>query len=265
MIRRLAQTLLVAMLLCAIPNVARAIETIPFTYDNGLIRLDVSVDGQAPVPMLLDLGAGVDILSERLAHLVSIQGKYTTLRLTGQRLDLPMGKVVTLALGDARVGNTSVAVWNGLYATHGVDGLISAEAFRDTAATIDFGAHQIVVEDAVSFPERRRTATYVPLILQDDLDTALAVFARFDFGNGRSGLCLIDTGRKDIAVDNVFQKGGIPSLTLQGASQTRMNNPPVKYENLIYDCMVGNDFWQNHTFTLDIVHRAMWVQQQSPQ
>jgi hypothetical protein len=262
MTRRLVPTLLSVALLCAIPRVAGAVETIPFTYDNGLIRLNGSVDGQAPVPMLLDLGAGVDVLSERLAHLVSIEGKYTTLRLTGQRLDLPMGKIVTLSLGEARVGDRSVGVWNGLYAARGVDALISAEAFRDTVATVDFAAQKIVVEDAVSFPERRRTATRVPLILQDDLNAALAVFAQFDFGNGRSGLCLIDTGRKDMAIDNVFQKGGIPSIELDGAPQTRIKNPPVKFENLIYDCMVGNDFWRGRSFTLDVLNRALWVQQQ---
>ncbi|HZZ00880.1 MAG TPA: hypothetical protein VFE36_15050, partial [Candidatus Baltobacteraceae bacterium] len=260
MIRRLA--ILCAVLLWVVPGAAGAVETIPFTYENGLIHLNGSVDGQAPVPMLLDLGAGIDILSERLAHLVAFKGKYTTLRLTGQRLDLPMGDVVSLALGEARVGDRSVGVWNGLYAARGVDGLISAEAFRDTAATIDFTAHQIIVEDAVSFPERRRTATRVPLILQDDLNTALAVFARFNFGHGRSGLCLIDTGRKDIAVDDVFKKDGISSIELDGAPQTKINNPPVKYENLIYDCMVGNDFWQGRSFTLEVVNRAMWVQQQ---
>jgi hypothetical protein len=149
-----------------------------------------------------------------------------------------------------------------LYATRGVDGLISAEAFRDTDATVDFAAHQIVVEDSVSFPERRRTATRVPLVLQDDLGTAMAVFARFDFGNGRSGLCLIDTARKDIVLDDVFQKDGVRSIELEGAPQTRMSNPPVKYDNLIYDCLVGNDFWQGRSFTLEIANHAMWVQLQ---
>lgn len=249
-------------LLCGIPVMADAVETIPFTVDNGLIRVSGSIDNQAPVPMLVDLGAGVDIVSERLAHLVSIDGKYTTLRLTGQRLDLPMGKVVTLSLGDARIGDKSVGIWNGLYTARGVDALNSAEAFRDTATTFDWAAKQIVIEDAVSFPERRRTATYVPLLLQDDLNTSLAIFARFDIGRGRSALCLIDTGRKDIVFDDVFQKDGISSLTMQGAPQTAMRNPPVKYDNLIYDCMVGNDFWQGRGFTLDVVNRALWVQQQ---
>ena len=262
MIRRFAQTFLAVAALCAVPYAAGAVETIPFTYENGLIKLDGSVDGRPPAPMLLDFGAGIDVLSERLAPLVSLQGKYATLRLTGQRLDLPMGKIVTLQLGDARIGDRTVGVWNGLYATRGVDGLISAEAFRDTDATVDFSAHQIVIEDAVSFPERRRTATRVPLVLQDDLGAALAVFARFDFGNGRSGLCLIDTARKDIVLDNVFQKDGVSSITLDDAPQTKMNHPPVKYDNLIYDCMVGNDFWQGRSFTLDIVNRALWVQQQ---
>lgn len=263
MIRRLAQTLFCAALLCAIPYAAGAVETIPFTYENGLIKLEGSVDGQAPVPMLLDLGAGIDVLSERLAHLVSLQGKYSTLRLTGQRLDLPMGKVVSLQLGNAKIGDSTVGVWNGLYATRGVDGLISAEAFRDTDVTVDFNAHQIVVEDSVSFPERRRTATRVPLVLQDDLGVALAVFARFDFGNGHSGLCLIDTARKDIVLDDVFKKDGIRSISLADAPQTKMDNPPVKYDNLTYDCLVGNDFWQGRSFTLEISNHAMWVQQQT--
>ncbi|HEY1974985.1 MAG TPA: hypothetical protein VGG89_00390 [Candidatus Baltobacteraceae bacterium] len=263
MIRRFAQTLLSVAVLCAIPYAAGAVETIPFTYEDGLIKLNASIDGRPPTPMLLDLGSGIDVLSERLAPWVSLQGKYATLRLTGQRLDLPMGKIVSLQLGDARIGDTTVGVWNGLFAARGVDGLISAEAFRDTDATVDFGAHQIIIEDAVSFPERRRTATRVPLVLQDDLGTALAVFARFDFGNGRSGLCLIDTARKDIVLDNVFKKDGVPSIALEDAPQTKLTRPPVKYDNLIYDCLVGNDFWQGRSFTLDVVNRALWVQQQN--
>ena len=253
---------IVAVALCALPVAAFAIETIPFTDDGGLIHVRASVDGQSPVSMLVDLGAGVDILSERLAHLVDVDGKYTTMRLTGQRLDLPRGKVVSITLGNARIGERTVGVWNGLYRTLGVDGILSAEAFRDTATTIDFRNKQIIIEDAVTFPERKRTATYVPLLLQDDMNTALAIFARFDVGNGRSALCEIDTGRKDIVFDNVFAAKGIPSLELDGAPQTAIKQPPVKFDNLIYDCMVGNDFWGGRTISLDTLNHALWVQQQ---
>ena len=241
------------------PRAADAVQTIPFTDANGLIAVQGSVDGRPPVQMLVDLGAGVDILSERLAGLVAFNGKYSSMRLTGERLDLPMGNIVTLDAGGVRLDDLRVGVWNGLYAARGVDGLISAVAFRSVVTTFDFANHQIVLEDAVSFPERRRTATRIPLVLQDDLDTSLGLFARFDLGNGRSGLCEIDTGIKGILVDKVFEAGGVPSIALDGAPQTAMNKPQVTFENLIYDCIVGNQFWADRSFTLDILNRAMYV------
>jgi len=42
----------------------------------------------------------------------------------------------------------------------------------------------MLIEDAVTFAERKRTATRVPLILQDELGIALGIFAKFDFGGG---------------------------------------------------------------------------------
>lgn len=260
--RALRAALAAAVAIAVIPLSARAVESIPFTDEGGLIHVSVSVDQQAPVPMLVDLGAGVDILSGQLAHLVSYTGKYTTMRLTGQRLDLPIGRVVSLSVGDVRVGDPTVGVWKELQAQRGVDGLISANAFRDRATTIDFQRKQIVIEDAVSFPERRRTASYVPLILQDDLNYAMGVFAKFDFGNGRSGLCEIDTGRSDTVLDNVYASGGISSIELAGAPQTKIAGSKVKFDNLLYDCMIGNDFWNGRTITFDILNRSLFVQEQ---
>jgi hypothetical protein len=253
----------VALAVALSPRPARAVETIPFSDEGGLLAVQVSVDGQPPVPMLVDLGAGLNILSERLAHLVPFSGKYTTLRLTGERVDLPMGNVVSLSSGGVPLSDTTVGVWNGLAATRGIDGLISATSFRSVATTFDFHDRQIVIEDAVSFPERRRVATRVPLVLQDDLDTALALFARFDFGNGRTGLCEIDTGTKGIVLDDVFKNTGVASLTLIGAPQTKIDRPVVTYANLIYDCTIGNDFWAGRTFTLDILNHALYVAEQN--
>jgi hypothetical protein len=264
MIRQVAIALAAIAFACtsALPQAARAVETIPFTNDDGLIHVQVSVDGQPAVPMLVDLGAGVDILSERMAHLVSFTRKYTTMRLTGERVDLPMGNVVTLDLGSHRIGDPEVGVWRGLYSLRGVDGLISAVAFRNVATTFDFHEHQLVIEDAVSYADRKRNGTRVGLVLQDDLDTAVGVFARFDIGNGRTALCEIDTGAKGITFDKVFEPRGVPSLTLIDAPQTKIDKPNVKFADLIYDCTIGNDFWGNRNFTLDVLNKALWVAQQ---
>jgi len=51
----------------------------------------------------------------------------------------------------------------------------------------------------------------------------------------------------------------IPSLTLDGASQTAMAHPQVVFADLIHDCYVGNAFWSRRGFTLDLLGRAMYV------
>lgn len=259
------------MLTCTVPRPAVAVDTIPFTQVNGgLIEVQGSVDGAAPVPMLVNLGAGVDVLSTELGRrFVVVDGKYVSLRLTGERVDLPIGKVLTLALGPVHLEAPNVGIWSGLDGT-GIGGLISATAFRNIATTFDFHNHQIVIEDAQTFPDRVRTAIRLPVILQDDLGIALGIFARFDFGGGKTGLCEIDTGSQGITIDRTLAaslglnpSGGssvrIASISLDGARETAVDQPAVSVGNLIYDCDVGNSFWQGRTFTLDLPNLRIYV------
>jgi hypothetical protein len=257
-------------LACAAVRPAIAVDTIPFTdVKGGLIQVQGSVDGQGPFPMLVDLGAGVDVLSSDLGRrFVLVGGKYVSLRLTGERVDLPLGRVLTLAIGDVRLDAPFVGIWKGLDGS-GAEGLISATAFRNITTTFDFHDHDIVIEDAQTFSERVRLATRVPLILQDDLGIALGLFARFDFG-GKIGLCEIDTGAQGITLDKAFAasagldpsgaaSGRIASATLIGAPQTRTEQPVVSFGNLIYDCNIGNSFWAGRGFTLDLPHHWLYV------
>jgi hypothetical protein len=271
-----------AAIACMIPWPVAAIDTIPFTEVNGgLIQVQGSVDGESPVPMLVDLGAGVDVLSTTIGRrLVVVKGKYVSLRLTGERVDLPIGTIVSLALNGVHVDAPHVGIWNGLDGM-GVAGLISATAFRDITTTFDFRNHQIIIEDAQSFPERTRTAIRLPLMLQDDLGIALGVFARFDFGNGKTGLCEIDTGSQGIMIDKSLApslgvnlndprlehvraatgdqvKARISTIGLEGAPETNITQPSVTFANLIYDCNVGNAFWAGRVFTLDLQKRWLY-------
>lgn len=260
----------VVIVACAVPKPAAAVQTIPFTDVNGgLIQVQGSVDGQAPAPMLVNLGAGVDVLSSDLGRrFVIVNGKYVSLRLTGQRVDLPIGRVVSLAIGGVAVDAPHVGIWSGLDGT-GVAGLIAATAFRNITTTFDFREHQIVIEDAQTFPERVRPQVRVPLVLQDDLGIALTVFARFDFGAGKTGLCEIDTGSQGITLDKTFAASiginanaataQLGSIALTGAAQTAVANPTVKIADLIYDCDVGNSFWAGRTFTLDLPNRFVYI------
>jgi hypothetical protein len=258
-------------LICAIPSPARAVDTIPYTdVKGGLLEVQGSVDGGQAVPMLVDLGAGVDVLSGDLGRrLVLVSGKYVSLRLTGERVDLPIGKVLSFTVGGVSLDTPHVGIWTGLDGS-GIDGLIAATAFRNVVTTFDFRDRQIIIEDAQTFPERVRSEVRIPLILQDDLGIALGVFARFDFGGGKTGLCEIDTGAQGITLDKTFaasqglnpsgtSQARIATIGLVGAPQSAVAQPLVKFSDLIYDCNVGNSFWEGRTFTLDLPNRYMYV------
>jgi hypothetical protein len=276
-------TLVTALAAALVPRPAVAVDTIPFTEVNGgLMQVQASVDGRPAVPMLIDLGAGVDVVSTTLGRqLVLVKAKYVSLRLTGERVDLPIGTIVSLGVGNVRLDVPNVGVWNGLDGSP-IQGLISATAFRNIATTFDFRNHQVVIEDAQTFPERKRSGIRVPLLLQDDLGIALGIFARFDFGGGKTGLCEIDTGSQGIEIDKSFAarlgvnlndprfqheraptgervKAKIASVALEGVPQTSIEQPAVTFGDLIYDCNIGNAFWAGRAFTLDLPNRLMYV------
>ena len=123
----------------------------------------------------------------------------------------------------------------------------------------------------------------MPLFLQDDFGISLGVFGRFDFGNGKSGLCEIDTGKQGITIDKHLAPSlgvnlddpslkrvqtptgssitaTIPSLTLIGATDSGMKRPTVQFADLVYDCDIGNAYWADRWFTLDIPERLIYVQ-----
>jgi len=246
-----------------LPAGARAVETAPLTATpGGLYSVQASVDGRPPVAMLLDLGAGIDMLSAGLGGQVvfGVDRAYTAWSPTGERRDMPMGSVVSLALGEYSLADNTVGIWKGLDGS-GFDGAISAMAFKDVVTTFDFKNRQLVVEDAPSFAERKRSATYVPFVVVDDRSIGLRIFAPFDFG-GRTGLCLVDTGITGIAVNRQFAASmhqPVASIALHAAPQIALANPPIAIENLVYDCDVGLAFWANRALTIDIPNRAMFV------
>lgn len=266
-----APALALAFAMGALPLRAAAVDTLPFTDANGTIQVQASVDGGVPVPMLVNTGAGVDVLSSALGQrYVVVGGKYVSLRLSGERVDLPLGVVQSLSIGSVHLEAPHVGIWKGLDGTT-IAGFISATAFRNVTVTFDFLQHQIIIEDAQTFPDRVRMATRVPAVLQDDLGIALGVFARFDFGGGKTGLCEIDTGAPGITLDKTFadsigvtpDAGGtarLNSIALAGQPRTAIAQPAVKVGDLIYDCDVGNAFWAGRSFTLDLPNHWIYVE-----
>jgi hypothetical protein len=270
--------------LAAATPASPAAQTIPFTIVNGgQIQLPVSFNGNPPVPALFDLGAGLTVLSATEAKKLGIAttGTFTGFRMGGGRVDTPTGGPVAMALSGFQATLPEVGIWDGLDA-FGMPALISAEPFRAIPFTLDFVSNTLTLEDAASLAKRAGAGETSDLILADDRDTSLDLFARFDFAPGVSGLCIVDTGSQGVFLNQRFAKtlgvdlndpklrhikydqgtgvvSTIPELQLQGAAQTRRAKPHAAFVDMIYDCNVGTRFWDRTALTVDIPARKLYV------
>jgi Aspartyl protease len=264
------------------PHAAGAAQVVPFTLTDGLVTVRAAAN-ERPLTMIVDLGAGVDVLSAKAAKALGVIAtrRYTNWRMEGERVDGDIGMLPTLSLGTLQIPSTPAIIWNGLDGS-GVDGLISATAFRNQPVTFDYAAQQLILENQPSFVQRTRSAAKVTIELGDDRDISLGIFAWFDFGRGQRGLCEIDTGSQGYFLDRRFAaklgvnlddpqlkrvKGPagdrvvatIPQVALTGVPTSAIAAPKAAFTDLIYDCNVGNEFWHGRAFTLDIPNRALYL------
>ncbi|HEX3369349.1 MAG TPA: aspartyl protease family protein [Candidatus Cybelea sp.] len=282
MAARLEKELALIAIASLMPLAATAQTIVPFTLTGGLVTVKATANG-LPLTTIVDLGAGVDVLSSKAARTLGVAAtrRYTNWRMEGERVDGDIGTLPTLSLGTLRVSGAPAIIWNGLDGS-GIDGLISATAFRNQPVTFDYSSQQLILEDEASFARRTRSAAKVPIELGDDRDISLGIFAWFDFGGGQRGLCEIDTGSQGFFLDKRFAPklgvnlddprlkrvkgpagerivGDIPRIALVGVPSSAIAAPKAVFTNLIYDCNVGNEFWRGRAFTLDISNRALYV------
>lgn len=277
MIRQIAATLVAA---CALPLAAHA-ETHAIDLKagpGGTLTAPVSVDGGTPQRFILDLGAGLSLIpSSGLAQDPPV-AHFTGWRMTGERLDGQLYRVSSLGIGPLTSSNDLVAHWNGVTQA-GVAGMISAREFASTPFTLDFTNRRLVLEDADSLKSRADKGVSVPLALDDDRGKSLTLFAELDFGRGQRGECLIDTGQFNIQVNKRYMEalgvhlGGadvlqqedriithLPDVALAAAPPVHSSGAKVIFRDIIYDCVIGNSFWNNKIATFDIAAKRMYVQ-----
>lgn len=265
-----------------LPHAAAAQTVVPFTLTDGLVTVKATAN-QRPLTMIVDLDAGVDVLSAKAAKAlgVTVTRRYTNWRMEGERVDGDIGMLPSLSVGTLQIPSAPAIIWSGLDGS-GIDGLISATAFRNRPVTFDYTAQQLTPEDQTSFARRTRSAAKVPIELADDREISLGIFAWFDFGRGQRGLCEIDTGSQGYFLDRRFAaklgvnlddprlkriKGPagerivatIPQVALAGVPPSAIAAPKAVFTDLIYDCNVGNEFWHGRAFTLDTPNRTLYL------
>ena len=134
--------------------------------------------------------------------------------------------------------------------------------------------------------ERRAAGKSSPLQFDDERGVSLSVFAQFLIAN-QPGLCEIDTGSPSATVNLRYMTplridkdskdvkkhegptiaGGtetrydtsLPQLSLAAAPLVSLTPAPVSFSDIIYDCVVGVDFWHERALTVDIANRQLII------
>lgn len=262
--------------------------TLPFTISaDGLLLVASTLGDSISARVILDTGAGLDILAPSLIRRVrgTPNGTFTGIRMTGDRVTVPLFNVPAVSFGPLVRRDVVVGAWDVLDSLH-VDGILSLLGLRTEPLTIDFANQQVIFETPQSLAGRQERGASVPLVLDDLRGKSLDVFAEFLLGP-TTGECELDTGSQGttlstrylapLAIDTTAHTvdrrtrrtitgaaerryvATVPQLALAKAPNVVTVSPRVTFSDIIYDCVVGTSFWAGRTITIDILHRRLIV------
>ena len=268
--------------------------SIPFTTNSdGMVILPATIGGTLSAHLIFDTGAGLDILAPSLIEKVHGKpaGQFTGFRMTGERLDIPLFVVPEFSVGPMEKKNALVGSWDLLDKMH-LDGIVSLNDFRQQPVTFDFVNNVVIFETTNSLPQRHAASTSASMKFDDQRGITLDVFADFLIGD-QPGQCEIDTGSPSATVSSRYmarlgvEKDGkgvrkierrtvaggmqtrydtsLPQISLAEAPQISLAPAPASFSDIIYDCVVGLDFWSGKALTVDIPGRKILVSKPTKQ
>ena len=279
----------VLFVLVALPLLAKPKPVaVPFTTNSdGMVLMPATLGGTIPMHVIFDTGAGLDVLAPSLIEKVHGKpaGQFTGFRMTGERLDIPLFIVPELSIGPVVKKDVVVGGWDVLDKLH-FDGIVSVNDFRRQPFTFDFANNELIIETEKTIASRRAAGTPSALQFDDQRGITLDLFAQFLIGK-QTGQCVIDTGSPSATVSTRYMAalgidkdatgvkkhegrtiaGGtevrydttLPQISLATAPQISLAQAPVSFSDIIYDCVVGVDFWHGRALTIDIPNRQLTV------
>lgn len=262
--------------------------SIPLTTNSdGMVIVPATLGATVPMHVILDTGAGLDVIAPSLIAKVHGRpaGQFTGFRMWGERLDIALFTVPEISVGPLVKKNALVGTWDVLDQLH-LDGIISTNDFRRQPFTLDFANKQLVFETGKTLSKRKAEGSLAPLQMDDERGITLDLFSEFAFGK-QTGQCEIDTGSPkatistrymaDLGIDKdakdvrkqerktiagaaiVNYWTTLQQISLAAAPQVSLAPAKVAFSDIIYDCVIGLDFWHDRALTIDIPDRQLIV------
>lgn len=249
--------------------------------DGGYIFITVTINGNSSAKFMLDTGAGVNVISERLFEKIRStlkeEGPHTGTRHNGEQITGMLYLVDELSIGNFSQRNVAIGVYDGI---REFDGLLSLDYFRNSPFTIDFVKKQLVIEETDDLENMRMNGASIPLKLQTKGKHEIEFFVELCFGNDVRCWAEFDTGagfnmlmlhpsyieKLDIEVPSQKTDYGyylfsttLPSLTYC-SNKEKLNRENVFVgfkEGLIYEGLVGSGIFSAKRLTINIPDAEM--------
>lgn len=286
--------LIICAVLMALPLVAKPKPvSIPFTTNSdGMVIVPATLAGNIPMHVILDTGAGLDVLAPSLIEKVHGRpaGQFTGFRMTGERLDIALFIVPEISVGPVVKKDALVGTWDVLDQLH-LDGIVAVNDFRQQPITLDFANKQLFFETEKNLSKRKAEGRLAHLQMDDERGITLDLFSHFTFGK-QTGQCEIDTGSPEATINTRYMAGlgigkdakdvhkqerktiagativnywtTLPRISLAEAPPVSLAPARIAFSDIIYDCVIGVDFWQGRALTIDIPDRELLISQPTP-
>lgn len=175
--------------------------TTPMTLEGGVLLVDASIDGHAPMPFILDTGGHAILTTDAALRLgLTTHGQGVSTGSGPGSMSTAYAMVQHLTLGDADIANQPFLVMPYGYAFYErgddkppIAGILGLEIFERFAVTFDHDAGVLRLEpfDHGDAPAARE-GTRLPLQFTDDMPLVQATL------DGKPGIFGIDTGNSGL-------------------------------------------------------------------
>lgn len=244
-------------------------------YVSNLKKMNVRIAGRA-YSFLFDTGGGETMIGQNVANDLNkaLHGRITGYRMSGEMVSYPVCDSVTISFNHTDIFHSTVGVWDLMKILPKdlprLDGIISLHSFKDKQITIDLENNWVIIESASSFKKQVLDKTPVESrfangLAATELNVFLPVLRKgvvywllFDSGNiGNFLLSHQSAYAWDLEKDSTTENKEFGKIYIDLANKKFITT--AESASIIYDGALNYDLISKSVFTIDFVHKKIWM------
>lgn len=254
-----------------------------------MLKLKAKISGE-DIELILDTGIGVNLISKSFCQKLDckINESLTGKRMTGQSVTIPISQVESLSVAGLEDSNVDVGVVsfkNFLPNTKeftNIQGYLSLNFFKERPFTIDYRKRKLIFENSKTVSKRTINAELLPITKKRE-GLALTVRVPVAVLDQKTMAMQLDLGTNVLTLNNKYLENLSPYfdrstikeeaivdetgfkrkrtyVKLKGnikLGSITQKDPTVMFQDIIYDGIIGNDFFKGRVVTYDLANSRL--------